>query len=107
VAAPPGHGFGAGTMQDDDFEWDDTKAAANWSKHALTFDTATLVFDDLFVVVRPDRRMAYGEDRWLAIGMARERLIAVVFTWRGDRVRIMSARGATPQEKRNCHEAAG
>jgi uncharacterized protein len=91
-------------MQDDEFEWDDEKAAWNLANHGVTFEAARLVFDDAFAVVREDRRQDYGEDRFILLGMVQAHLLAVSYTIRGERVRIISARLAEPQERRRYHE---
>jgi hypothetical protein len=51
-----------------------------------------------------DRRQDYGEERFILLGMVQERLLAVSYTMRGERVRIISARFAEPQERRRYHE---
>ena len=91
-------------MKDDDFEWDDAKAALNLARHGVSFEVARLVFDDAFAVVREDRRQDYGEERFVLLGAVQERLLAVAFTMRAERVRIISARFAEPQERRRYHE---
>jgi uncharacterized protein len=91
-------------MQDDDFEWDDAKAAENLARHGVSFEAARLAFDDVFAVVREDRRQNYGEDRFILLGMVEERLLAVAYTMRDERVRIISARIAEPRERRRYHE---
>ena len=91
-------------MQVDDFEWDDAKAAENHARHGVSFYAARLAFDDAFAVVREDRRQNYGEDRFILLGMVEERLVAVAYTLRGDRIRIISARLAEPHERRRYHE---
>ena len=91
-------------MQDDDFEWDDAKAEENDVRHGVSFEAARLAFDDAFAVVREDRRRSYGEDRFVLLGMVEERLLAVAYTLRGERARIISARTAEPQERRRYHE---
>ena len=78
-------------MEDEDFEWDDAKAAQNLASHGVSFEAAQLAFDDPFAVVREDRRQDYGEDRF------QDPLLAVVHAQRGARVRIISARLAEPQ----------
>jgi len=50
-----------------------------------------------------DRRQDYGEERYTAIGMVQDRLIAVAFTIRNDRIRIISARKAQPRDRRKYH----
>jgi uncharacterized protein len=91
-------------MIDDEFEWDDAKAAQNFRAHDVTFDTACGVFRDPFVLGWIDTRQDYGEDRYAAIGMVHGRLYCVAYTMRGERMRIISARGAEAYEKRKYHE---
>jgi uncharacterized protein len=91
-------------MEDEDFEWDDAKAAQNLANHGVSFEAAQLAFDDPFAVVREDRRQDYGEDRYILLGMVQDRLLAVSHAQRGARVRIISARLAEPRERRRYHE---
>lgn len=91
-------------MRDDEFEWDDRKAARNWTEHGISFEAARLAFDDAFGVAREDTRENYGEDRFNLLGMVKDRLMHVTFTYRGERIRIISARGAEPHEQRLYHE---
>jgi uncharacterized protein len=91
-------------MRDDSFEWDDAKAAQNLAGHGVSFETARLAFDDVFAIVREDRRQNYGENRFILLGMVQERLLAVAYAMRGERVRIVSARLAEPRERRRYHE---
>jgi uncharacterized DUF497 family protein len=91
-------------MQDDDFEWDDAKAAQNLASHGVSFKAARLAFDDSFAVARDDRRQNYGEDRCTLLGMAQDRLLVVAYTLRGARVRIISARFAEPREGRRYYD---
>jgi len=79
-------------MRNDDFEWDDEKAAQNLANHGVSFEAACLAFSDAFAVVREDRRQKYGEDRFILLGMVQARLLAVSYTMRDERVRIISAR---------------
>jgi uncharacterized DUF497 family protein len=90
-------------MQDDEFEWDDEKATRNLASHGVSFEAARLAFDDAFAVVREDRRQDYSEDRFILLGMVQEHLLAVSYTMRGERVRIISARLAEPRERRRYH----
>jgi uncharacterized DUF497 family protein len=91
-------------MRDDEFEWDDTKAAQNLALHRIRFEVARLAFADPFGVSRQDRRENYGEERYILLGMVDNRLLHVAYTLRGQRVRIISARLAEPREKRRYHE---
>jgi uncharacterized DUF497 family protein len=91
-------------MEDDDFEWDDAKAAQNLASHGVSFEAARLAFDDSFAVAREDRRYDYGEDRYILLGMVQDRLLAVAYAQRGARIRIISVRQAEPRERRRYHE---
>lgn len=91
-------------MANDDFEWDNAKAAENYARHGVTFETAVRVFDDAFAIERFDAREDYGEDRYSILGMVDGRLLYVAYTLRDDVIRIISARGAEPYEKRQYHE---
>lgn len=81
------------------FEWDGRKAAANLRKHGVDFaDAATVFADDLAITV-PDEKSQ--EDRFVTLGVdALGRLLVVVYTWRGENVRVISARRATRRERR-------
>jgi uncharacterized DUF497 family protein len=87
-------------MQSDDFEWDDAKAAANLRKHKISFRAASRVFDDPFALIEQDLDEDYGEDRFRATGLVEGLLITVVYTERGDCIRIISARKANNDEQR-------
>jgi uncharacterized protein len=91
-------------MKNDDFEWDDKKAAENYRKHRISFETACYVFDDRAAINEADTREDYGEDRFNIIGMVSGRLLFVSYTIREPRFRLISARGAEPHEKRLYHE---
>lgn len=91
-------------MQDDSFEWDDKKAAANARKHAVSFDMARDVFKDPFAIDELDERSEYGEVRYVTTGMVEGRLLFVAYTMRGERIRVISARGAEPHEQRRYSE---
>ncbi len=86
-------------MRDDEFEWDDAKAAGNFAKHGIRFDSARRVFADAQALEQIDSREEYGEERSLIIGMSSGRLLAVVFIMRDGLIRIVSARGAEPDEQ--------
>jgi uncharacterized DUF497 family protein len=94
-------------MNDDTFEWDDEKAAQNFADHGVSFETAKKVFEDPFATERLDDREDYGEDRYSIIGMVDGRILTVAYTLRNDSIRIISARGAEPNERRRYHEDNG
>lgn len=91
-------------MNETEFEWDDGKAAQNYADHGVTFETATEIFKDPSAIERLDDREDYGEDRYVIIGMVDDRVLCVVYTLRNGAVRIISARGAEPHERRRYHE---
>lgn len=86
-----------------DFEWDSAKEQANRKKHGVDFSTAAKVFLDPYVIEFDDLD-ASGELRFNAIGLVEDRMLFVAYTMRGDKVRVISARGAEPHEKRKYHE---
>ena len=91
-------------MGDDDFEWDDVKAASNVQKHGVSFEMARGAFKDAFSVDWIDDRQDTNEERLVILGMVENRLIHVAYTMRGERVRVISARKAEPQEQRKYHD---
>jgi len=91
-------------MNDGIFQWDEDKAASNYAKHGVRFEAARGVFRDPFAIEEMDDRENYGEERFILIGMASARLLTVVYTMRGETIRIISARGAEPYEHRQYHE---
>jgi uncharacterized DUF497 family protein len=91
-------------MNSDDFEWDERKAALNLRRHKVSFQGARGVFDDAFALIEQDVSEEYGEDRFLAIGMVEGVLIGVVYTERGERIRIISARKANNHEQRKYYQ---
>ena len=88
-------------MRDGCFEWDDGKARLNLANHKNDFEDGKLVFQDPGFVDDDDDTMDYSEDRYRAVGMVNGRLIAVFYTMRENRIRIISARFATRKE---CNE---
>ncbi len=59
---------------------------------------------DPFALEWLDDRDDYGEARYVIIGMVEERLLYVAYTMRGETIRLISARGAEPHERRQYHE---
>lgn len=87
-----------------EFEWDEEKSKLNKHKHGLDFSVAGLVFLDAHAREQEDRSTDYGEVRAVIIGLVGVRLITVIYTERGDRLRIISARRATPKEREEYEE---
>ena len=85
------------------FEWDARKAAANVRKHGVRFADAIAVLEDESAVTVVDE--SSDEERWVTIGMdSLARVLVVVYTWRRERIRIVSVRRATPGERRQYEE---
>ena len=91
-------------MVDEEFEWDDHKAALNAEKHGVTFEQARGVFNDPFALEWVDDHKEHGEIRYRLLGMTENRVLFVAYTMREERIRIISARGALPNEKRQYFE---
>jgi uncharacterized protein len=83
------------------FEWDAHKARANLRKHGVDFGDAVAVLEDEQAMTITDDLSAVDEQRYLSLGRdTRRRILVVAYTWRGDRIRIFSARRATATERR-------
>ena len=81
-----------------DFEWDEAKRAANLDKHGIDFVRAARVFLNP-VLERVDDREDYGEERRIALGHWNDQFLVVVYTWRGEIRRLISARKAGRDEQ--------
>ena len=87
-----------------EFEWDERKANLNLRKHGIAFDEASTVFGDRLGLVLEGIGVG-AEARDVIIGLsAAGRLLVVVFVERR-RIRIISARRATPFERHGYEEA--
>lgn len=82
------------------FEWDSDKAAANVSRHGVSFELAMLVFLDNGRLIKLDERFDYGEERIITMGHVNNRLHVVVYTQTNDTIRIISARKANRRERK-------
>lgn len=83
------------------FEWDSTKNEINESKHGMSFEEAIEVFADPNAVEVYDEDHSEEEDRYKVIGMLQNRVIVIslIFTERGETIRVISARKADKDEK--------
>ncbi|MBW1699151.1 MAG: BrnT family toxin [Deltaproteobacteria bacterium] len=87
------------------FEWDPKKARLNLKTHGISFDEASTAFRDPLSNTIEDPLHSEGEERFVLIGKSiRGRLLVVVHTERGDRIRIISARLATNRERLKYEE---
>ena len=90
-----------------EFEWDCNKSLSNLKKHRIDFADAVSILEDERGITIPDDYP--DEDRFVTIGMDLfNRILVVIYTWRANRVRIISARKATKREirqyKGECNE---
>jgi uncharacterized protein len=83
------------------FGWDEDKRVANRRKHGVDFVAAALAFDDPHGVESVE--VVGGEERWRLIARAPAGLLLVIYAERGETIRIISARKATPREARTYH----
>jgi uncharacterized protein len=87
------------------FEWDDNKAATNFSKHGVSFEEVKTVFDDPLYVDFYDPDHSEDEERYLIVGQSnRGRLLIVSYTEREDSIRLISAREVTRAEREAYEE---
>ena len=89
-----------------EFEWDPIKAAENIRKHSVPFNEAATVFGDFLGTTIADPDHSLDEHRYITIGLSkRGRLLLVAHADRGERIRIISARRLTPNERRAYEES--
>jgi len=89
------------------FEWDPSKAAENLGTHGVSFDEASTAFRDTLSLTIYDPMHSEEEDRYVLIGNShKNRLLVVVHAERGDFIRLISARKATKQERKQYEENA-
>lgn len=88
------------------FEWDENKSETNFSKHGIRFEEAQTVFLDSRAVEFFDDLHSTKEDRFIRIGISRKmNLLLVIFCERDlNSIRIISARRATPNERKVYEE---
>jgi uncharacterized DUF497 family protein len=84
-----------------EFDWNPDKAVLNFEKHGISFQEAATVFNDPLSMTFPDPDHSIGESRYVIIGLSRfGELLVIAHTDREEKVRIISARKATRQEKK-------
>jgi uncharacterized DUF497 family protein len=84
-----------------EYDWDKNKAAANLSKHGVSFEEAKTVFDDPLYVDFYDPDHSFGEHRFILLGeSAQRRLLFVSYMERNNGIRLISAREATLSERK-------
>lgn len=88
------------------FEWDNEKEKINIKKHKLSFSTAKFVFNDENRLEIFDEENSIDEERYITIGIIQQEpvVINVVYTERGQKIRIISARKATNRERKMYYD---
>jgi len=87
------------------FEWDLRKAEANFRKHGVRFAEAEPVFVDDLAITISDDESDPEEERFVSIGKGvKERILVVVYCYRGSNIRIISARLAEAHERAQYEE---
>lgn len=87
------------------FDWDEKKSKSNLKKHGISFHEAGTVFDDPLALTFPDPDHSGIENRYLTFGLSTERhFLVVAHTDRGNKIRIISARLMTKQERKIYEE---
>jgi uncharacterized protein len=85
------------------YQWDPNKASINFRQHGIDFADAVSVFSDDLAITVPDER--FDEERWITVGVdVFGRVLVVVYTHRKSKIRLISARPATSQERRKYEE---
>ena len=88
-----------------EFEWDASKAKLNYIKHEVRFDDAISVFRDPLARLFDDPDHTATEPRTILVGHSANRLLVVSCTERRGRIRLISARRATPREREDDEQA--
>jgi uncharacterized DUF497 family protein len=88
---------------DNEYEWDPKKAAINLRKHGVAFADAVIALEDELALTLDDDHP--NEQRYISIGAdAIGRVLVVIYTYRGEKIRIISARAATSRERKQYSE---
>ncbi len=87
-----------------DFEWDEDKRRSNLFRHGVDFRDAIQVFRDERQLWGIDAEHSDDEDRWWTIGMTHDTVLFVVTTERRGRIRLISAREATKEERNGYYQ---
>jgi uncharacterized DUF497 family protein len=81
-------------------EWDPAKAKSNLAKHGISFSDVEPAFYDEFALSMPDPS-SLSEERFIVVGRdALGRVLTIAYTYRGEHIRVISARPATKAERK-------
>jgi len=88
------------------FEWDVRKAESNFEKHGIRFSESVAVFEDDYAITIADDESDPAEQRFVSIGTdVNARVMVVVYCYRGENIRMISARLAETQERSQYEES--
>jgi len=87
-----------------EIEYDEHKNLTNIRKHGLSFETASSAFNDPAAVIIYDEDHSITEDRYNLIGAVKGGILFIVYTMRGEMIRLISARPATKRERKRYYE---
>lgn len=95
------------TLMGYQFDWDPEKASTNAKKHGVSFEEACSVFGDPLAVLKRDPDHSVGDMRYILLGSSvAGRLLVIAFAERPPRTRLISARPATPRERRQYEQGS-
>ena len=87
------------------FDWDEGNLLKNWEKHGVTHLEAEQIFFNEPLIVGEDGKHSRKELRWYGLGSTdTKRLLMVVFTLRGNKLRVISARDMSRKERKVYEE---
>jgi len=86
-----------------EFDWDENKRQKNIHKHGVDFAEVCKMFESYTIDI--EDTSSYGEQRFIAIGETQGRVLTVVYVCRNDKIRIISARKASKNEKRTYYQS--
>jgi uncharacterized DUF497 family protein len=89
-----------------EFEWDERKRRNILAERGIDFADVHRMFRGR-VEEREDTRHDYGERRFIAVGELNGNIVSVVYTWRRDKRRLISARRATRRERKEYQAGPG
>ena len=88
-------------METPEFEWDDEKAVKNLKKHEVSFEEGATIFNDPLIATISDPDHSEADERHISTGISVQgRVLVVVHTERGERIRLISCRKATSTERK-------
>lgn len=82
-----------------EFEWNDVKSESNFEKHGVRFEEAKTIWTGPSIEIEGVAKSKSGEERKATFGKIQGEIYAVIWTWRQEKIRIISARKARDYER--------